>query len=82
MLIDSAVNNAIIGALEFVGGSVSLQDFAPFPDGAQYVTTSNVEYAQGVDAGLNVVPEPASISLLASGLLGFCGLRRFPRKSS
>jgi hypothetical protein len=82
MLIDSAVDSAIVGALGFAGGNVSLPDFAPFPAGTQYVTTSDVEYAQGVDAGLDVVPEPGSTSLLASGLLVFFGLRRFRQKSN
>jgi len=76
LLIDGAVDKAITDALAFVGGTVSLQSFALFPDGTLFAPTNTVEYAEGVDAGLNAVPEPASISLLASGLFALFGFRR------
>src|SRR5208283_3961990 len=75
-LIDDAVDTAVEGALGFADGTASLQGFALFPDGTQFAAANDVEYAEGVDAGLNAVPEPASAWILAAGLLGLFGLRR------
>jgi hypothetical protein len=67
-LIDEAVDKAISDALTLVGDTVVLQNFLLFPDGTLYAPTTSVEYAEGVDAGLTTVPEPASILLLAGAL--------------
>ena len=73
-LIDEAVDKAVREAFVLVGDTVQLQNFLLFPDGTLYAPINSVEYAEGVDAGLTTVPEPASILLLASATLMLLGL--------
>jgi hypothetical protein len=74
-LIDAAFESSIAAALAFTNGTVSLQDFQLFPDGTQFQPIGDVTYAEGVSAGLNAVPEPTALWILATSVLclfGFC----------
>jgi hypothetical protein len=77
------VDDAVEEALGFSGGAVTLSDFSLFPAGTEYSPAATVDYAEGADAGLEDLPEPGSLGLLAAGLFGslvWCrrrtGLRR------
>jgi hypothetical protein len=74
-LVDGAIDNAIGQALTFDDGTVSLQDFALFPaDTLFQAADGGVVYAEGVDAGLTDVPEPATLWLVGAGLFALAGV--------
>jgi len=57
-------------------GNYTFPDIGPF-DGNQLTLTSDVTF----NVGNTPVPEPTSIALLASGLLGFCVSRRTKKQA-
>jgi hypothetical protein len=74
-LIDAAIDGAIGLALVFADGAMSLQNFALFPASTLFQPVGgDVVYAEGVNAGLSVVPEPATLWLLGAMFVCLAGV--------
>jgi hypothetical protein len=59
------------GVFAIGGGSATLSGYSVFPDGTSFTPDGgSVEYADGVNAGINSVPEPSTVGLLGVGALG------------
>jgi hypothetical protein len=75
-LVDGAIDGGISQALTLDSDTVSLTDFSLFPAGTQFQAAgSGVVYADGVNAVLSDVPEPATSWLIAPALIGLAGIR-------
>ena len=75
MLVEEAIDSAIGQALTFDDGTCVLQDFALFPsDTLFHAADGGVVYAEGVDAGLSDIPEPATLWLVGAGLFALAGV--------
>jgi hypothetical protein len=62
-------------ALVFADGAVSLQNFALFPASTLFQPVGgDVVYAEGVNAGLSLVPEPATLWLLGAMFVCLAGV--------
>lgn len=83
-LVEGAIDNATSQGLTFDNGAASLGGFALFPVGTQFQPTgSDVVYAEGANAVLTAVPEPATLLLIGAGLLGLASVssKRHNRRS-
>jgi hypothetical protein len=71
-LLDVQLADAAAGALSFDSGIASLSGYDPFPDGTMFTpedSEDGVEFADGVDAGVQAVPLPSAAWLGAAGLV-------------
>lgn len=88
-LIDQSIDQTVAGALTLNGNEVDLSGFNPFPAGTTFTAADGgVDYADGVDAGINGgpevsgVPAPQAWLLFATGSAAFLGASRRRRKRS
>jgi hypothetical protein len=79
-LIDDAIKAQILAAFSVdATGMASLADYSLFPDGTMYSpAAAEVVYGDGVNAGIQNVPEPPMTSLLFIGLIAIVALSRRP----
>jgi hypothetical protein len=81
LLIDSAIDQSIGSQLTLNGNTVGLDNVNVFPTGTTFgAINGGVEYAEDVDAALTTAPEPASLVILATGLLACAAMRRVPKR--
>jgi hypothetical protein len=76
----SADNEGFAGSAdstaEFLGGDTGFFTLTPVTPGAGFTTASGLTYAADPDDVLSSTPEPSSLTLLATGLLGTAALLR------
>lgn len=76
LLIDNAIDRYITSQLEPDDAAVDLNDVSIFPVDTMFqAIDGGVEYADGIDAVVGSVPEPASLAILAFGLVALAAFR-------
>src|SRR5262249_21581812 len=75
-----AAISRVLGAISVTDGVATLSEVDPFPIGTQYHVDQEITYGLADEAGLTAaVPEPTSVWLLGSGMLGLLGYAAFGR---
>ena len=83
LLINSAIDSFITSQMTSDGSSLDFNDVDVFPDNTTFQPIDGgVQYANGIDALVIPVSEPASLSIVGAGLLGLAALRRLKRNCS
>jgi hypothetical protein len=80
LLIDQALDTFIASEVEPDGSTLSLDDASLFPENTTFTPVDGgVDYSNGVDSVVISTPEPSSLAIFATGLLG---LRKLVRQRS